>query len=170
VTCEPGKYLLNGVCYTDCPFTYYPVNVTTSVSVVTGMPPVNSVISVCSRCNSVGVCAHLLRLVLTVAGIFAFVVVIAVFVICACLRGVCQRRPTSDGMNGIASAHLHSPRYITNGHIIAGLSTQPLLAGSDYDSSDESPVLSDSPSVNNIWIISIKFLGNFDSTGHLQST
>jgi len=63
---------------------------------------------------------------------------------------------------------LHSPRYITNGHIIAGLSTKPLLAGSDSDSSDESETPSDSANVNNIWIISFKFLGDFDETGNMQ--
>lgn len=149
VTCPPGKYLLNGLCYTDCPFTYYPVNVT-SMSVTTGLPPVNTIIGVCSHCNSVGVCSRMLRLLLTVAGIIVFVVILTVLVVCACLRGICQRRPTSASINGIAATQLHSPRYITNGHIIAGLSTRPLLAGSDYESSDESEVPLDAATVNNI--------------------
>lgn len=146
VTCEPGRYLLNGLCYTDCPLTYYPVNVT-SMSVAVDLP---SVVGVCSRCNSVGVCARLLRLLLILAGIVVCVVVLAVLVVCACLRGVSRRRPTSAGTDSIATAQLHSPRYITNGHILAGLSTKPLLAGSDSDSSDETEVPSDSASVNNI--------------------
>jgi len=149
VSCQPGKYLLDGLCYTDCPFTYYPVNVT-SVSEATGLPPVNTVTGVCSRCNSVGVCARLFRLQLTVAGAVACIVLLAVLVVCACLRGVCQRRPTNTSIDGIATAPLHSPRYITNGHIVAGLSTKPLLAGSDSDSSDESEVPTDLASVNNI--------------------
>jgi len=148
VTCQPGKYLLNGVCYSDCPLTYYSSNVT-SVSVTNTGQPVG-VIGVCTRCNSVGVCADLLRLLLTIVGIVASVGILIALVVFACLRGVCRRRQTSTSINGIATSRLHSPRYITNGHILAGLSTKPLLAESDSDSLDESETPSDSAIINNI--------------------
>lgn len=148
VTCQPGRYLLNGRCYTECPFTYYPVNVT-SVPVSQGSS--GTVVGVCSHCGSVGVCARLLRLLLTVVGVVACVVVLAMLLVCGCLRGgVCQRRPThATSVDGIVAAQRHSPRYITNGHII-GLSSKPLLAASDSDSSDESELPSDSASHNHI--------------------
>jgi len=133
VTCQPGTYLLNGVCYNDCPLTYYAANVT-SVSGTTSLP----FVGVCTRCNSVGVCARLFRLLLTVIGIIGCVTVLAVVAAFACQRGVCQPRPKGISLDSITAARLHSPRYITNGHIIAGLSSKPLLGGSDTDSSDES--------------------------------
>ena len=148
VTCQPGKYLLNGVCYSDCPLTYYPANVT-SVSVTNTGQSVG-VIGVCTRCNSVGVCADLLRLLLTIVGIVASVGILTALVVFACLRGVCRRPPTRASIEGISASRLHSPRYITNGHILAGLSTKPLLAESDSDSSDESETPSDSAVVNTI--------------------
>jgi len=146
VLCQPGRYLLNGVCYTDCPLTYYPTNIT-SVSLTDRGQPV-AVTGICSRCNSVGVCTDLLRLLLTVVGIVASIAITVV--VFACLRGVCRRPATNRSIGGIAAARLHSARYITNGHIIAGLSTRPLLAASDTDSSDESETPCDSAIVNNI--------------------
>ena len=149
VTCQPGRYLLNGVCYIECPWMYYPANVT-SLSVTTSLPV--TVFGVCSHCNSVGSCADLLRLLLTIAGIVSCIVILTVLVVFACVRGVCRRPPTTNtSIESIASLRLRGPRYITNGHIIAGLSTKPLLAVTDSESSDESDETpSDSANVNNI--------------------
>ena len=147
VTCQPGKYLLNGVCYTDCPLMYYPANVT-SLSVTTSLPA--TVIGVCSRCNSISSCADLLRLLLTVVGIISCIAILTALVVFACIRGVCRRPQTNTSIESIASLRLRSPRYITNGHIIAGLSTKPLLAPTDSESSDESETPSDSANINNI--------------------
>jgi len=148
VTCQLGKYLLNGVCYSDCPLTYYPVNVTPISVTDTGLPV--TMIGVCSRCNSVSVCADLLRLLLTVIGIIASIAVLTTVVVFACIRGICRRQKTKPSINGIAAGRLHSPRYITNGHILAGLATQPLLGESESDSTDESETPSDSANFNNI--------------------
>jgi len=148
VTCQPGRYLLNGVCYAECPLMYYPANVT-SLSVTTSLPA--TVIGVCSHCDSIGSCADLLRLLLTIAGIISCGVIVTALVVFACVRGVCHRPPTSTSIESIASLRLRGPRYITNGHIIAGLSTKPLLAATDSESSDESDETpSDSANVNNI--------------------
>jgi len=91
---------------------------------------------------------------LTIVGIIASVGVLAAVVVFACARGVCRRSPRTSSaisIDGIAVSRLHSPRYITNGHILAGLSTKPLLAESDTDSSDESETPpSDSAIINNI--------------------
>jgi len=138
--------MLNGVCYTDCPLTYYPANVT-SLSVTTDRPV--TIIGICSRCDSISVCSDLLRLLLIVVGIISCAGILTALVVFACVRGVC-RRPQTRGATMESIERLHSPRYITNGHIIAGLSTKPLLAGSDSDSSDESETPSDSANVNNI--------------------
>ena len=148
VTCQPGRYLLNGVCYVECPLMYYPANVT-SLSVTTSLPV--TVIGVCSHCHSISSCADLLRLLLTIAGIISCIAILTALVIFACVRGVCRRPPTNTSIESIASLRLRGPRYITNGHIIAGLSTKPLLAATDSESSDESDeTLSDSANVNNI--------------------
>jgi len=142
-------YLLNGICYTHCPVTYFPANIT-SVSLTSGLPV--TVVGVCSRCDSAGVCASLLRIVLTVTGTVVCAAVLMVLVVCACLRGVCRRqRQTKVSMESIAAARLHSPRYITNGHILAGLSSRPLLAASDSDSSaDEGEAQSEPGIMKNI--------------------
>lgn len=147
VTCQTGRYLLNGVCYIDCPLTYYPLNIT-SLSVTTGLP--EAVVGICSRCNSISVCADRLRLLLIVVGVISCVAIVSALAVFACVRGVCRRPQSHASIKSIAAEQLHSPRYITNGHIIAGLSTRPLLAGSDSESSDESETPSDSTNVNNI--------------------
>jgi len=146
--CPAGRYLLNGVCYVDCPLMYYPVNVTSS-SVTTGRPAA-AVIGICSRCNSISVCADLLRILLVVVGVVSSVAILVAVVVFACVRGVCRRRPADASVKSIATDRLHSPRYITNGNILAGLSTKPLLADSDSESSDDSATLSDSACTNSV--------------------
>jgi len=147
--CQPGRYLLDGVCYSECPLSYFPANVTSSSVTDTGLPV--AIVGICSRCNSVAVCADLLRLLLAVVGIVTSVAILIALVVFACVRGVCRRPSTKTSIDSFAAAHLHSPRYITNGHIISGLSTKPLLAESDSDSlEDECEMQSNSASVNNI--------------------
>jgi len=92
----------------------------------------------------------MLRLLLTLVGIIVSIAIVTALVIFACKRGVCRRPRTDTSIAGIAAARLHSPRYITNGHILAGLSSKPLLADSDSNSSDETETPSDSGNVNNI--------------------
>jgi len=149
VRCPAGRYLLNRVCYVNCPLAYYAANVTSSS--VTASQPM-TVIGICSRCNSISVCADLLRILLIVVGIVSSVAIFVTVVVFACTRGVCRRQPTDASVKSIATDRLHSPRYITNGHILSGLSTRPLLAAdSDSEFSDESEMPSDSATnANNV--------------------
>jgi len=107
---------------------YYPANVTS------GLPA--DIVGVCLQCTSVIVCTGLLRILLTVIGLIACVAILSTVVVCAYMRGICRRTQTKAIIDSVSADRLYSPRYITNGHIIAGLSTKPLL-GSNSESSDE---------------------------------